>query len=315
MNNKIKLFFSLFLLINLLFTLSCNENIDERIIPRDDFVDLLIELHCADAIITQKGLTGFKLKDSIPAYYDFILTKYHTSRPGFNKTIAYYSEDVHEMLSIYDAVIANITNKIPKKLSDKSIYKIFDHSLEEATVKSNPDKWFGVAGIELWNKNKSLTITGLDTVNRLDLKTKLKYQCLLMLKASYIIYPDDSSKNLRMVLKVNYSDKTYELKEKLLPEKINSWKDYQVFIRTDSTKKTESLESYALQFDSLTGKRHVSVNNITLRQYGPNKDTTGLLIKEQPDLKKDAKKGLNQKLNPLRSKKPLKISNNPPRQD
>jgi hypothetical protein len=292
-----------------MLSLSCTKNEDEKIIPREDLVALLTELHCADAIITQKGLTGIKLKDSIPAYYGYILKKYHTSNQGFNVSIEYYSEDVHEMLSIYDEVIANINNKIPKKLSDKSIYKIFDLALEEATVKSNPDKWFGTGGRELWNKNKSTSIIGFDSVNRLDFSDKLKYQSLLMLKASIIVYPDDSSKNLRMVLKINYSDKTSESKEKQLTDKNRAWKDYQLFIKTDSTKKTESFESFVLQFDSLTGKRHISVNNITLRQYGPLRDTADLMIKENPNkppVPNEIKKTKNQKFNLLRKQKPFK---------
>jgi hypothetical protein len=309
MNKKINFLIYLISFANLLIVLSCSSKKD-KIIPRDEFIDLLTELHCTDAIITQKGLTGFNLKDSIPFYYNYILKKYHTTKDAFDLTMEYYSNDVHEMLAIYDEVISKINNKIPKKLSDKSIYKIFDIALEEATIKSDPDKWFGTNGIELWNKMKSTNITNEDTVNRMDFTTKLKYQSLILLKASILLYPNDSSKNLRMVLKINYIDTTSDYKEKPIADKNGRWTDYQVFLKTDSTKKTESVESFVLEFDSITGKRHVAVKNISLKQFGPNKDTSELVIKEEAVKKADPvikKPILNKKINPLRKSRPSKI--------
>lgn len=277
-----------YLLLAAFIWLGCKKD-EYEIIPKDEFINMIVDLHQTDALMAQKGFSGLALFDSVPAYYEYIMEKYHVSREQFNNSISYYNEDLNIMLSIYDEVITRLKNKMPKKIDDQSIYKIFDIALEYAEVKNNPDKWFGIDGKELWAKPSSFSISTNDTANKADFKTKIKYHSLLMLKANVIVFNDDSAINQRMTLQINYKDSTFDKIEKKFTGKNAQWNYYQIFIKTDSLKKPESVECKIFEFDSISGRRHIMANNISLRQYSPYKDSTVLIIKNEPDNRKEVK--------------------------
>jgi hypothetical protein len=292
-----------FIYVNILLSTSCSNKYEGDLIPKDKFVKIVTELHYADAVISEKGASVIILKDSLPPYYKYVLNKYQVSRSDFDNSLKYYSDNLDDLLLIYDEVIANINNAIPKKLNQKSIYKIFDLALEAAKIKTNPGNYFGLAGIELWTGEKNLSFSNKDTTQKANFKTMLKYHCLLMLKANISIYADDSSKNLRMAIHINYKDSSSDNTEKLYTKKDGKWKEYQLFLKTDSLKIPESVDCCVFQFDSLTGNRHCLAKKISLRQFAMSRDTSDLIIKESPkktQVKKDTKK-----------KKTIKKSNNP----
>jgi hypothetical protein len=299
-SKQIQIFFLTLFLINIF---SCSTNKDEKIIPREEFVKIITDLHYADAIISVEGFTNLPTNDSLPAYYHYILDKYNITIKSFNKSLVYYSDNLDDFMAIYDEVISNIDKKIPKKLDDKSIYKIFDLALEDAKIKADPAKWIGSEGRVLWSEYNIQTISNQDSLNKTKFNNKLKYQSLLMLQLELLAYPENNSKNLRMFIKINYKDSSFDLIEKPILKKDSSWTNYQLFIKTDSTKNPKTVECNAFKYDSLIGNKYGMVKNILLKQYPINKDTT-LLIKK--DLPKDNKNKIKNKTTQIKKVSPTK---------
>jgi len=268
-------------LIGLSFS-SCSKKDTDKIIPREEFINIVTDLHYADAIIANRGFANLQIIDSMPSYYHFVLEKYNVTQKRFDLSLSFYSENMDDFLAIYDQVIKNINNKTPKKLSSKSIYKIFDLALEDAQIRKDPAAWFGISGKVLWSDLKTYNILNKDSLKLAQFSGKLKYQCMLMLKADILVEPEDSSRNIRMFVKINYKDSTFDLKEKAIKPKDKNWDEYQLFIKTDSTKRTRNVECSVFKVDSLIGKKHVLIKAILLNQYPHNMDTTLLIKKEKP---------------------------------
>jgi hypothetical protein len=280
-------------IIVILSIFSCSRQEDERIISRDEFINIITDLHCVDAIIMNKGFTSTYLKDSAQIYTEFVLKKYNITRKSFDNSLAYYSNDLNDFLAMYDEVIKKINALIPITLNNKSIYKIIDLAIEDAKIKSDLDKYFGQDGILLWNENKGFEILEKDTAHNKVFKGKLKYQGLLLLETNVMIYPEDSSKNMRMKIKIRYKDKTFDKAEKAISGKANIWTNNHLFIRTNRLKKTDSIECYAFAYDTLIGKKHVMVKDVYLKQFGPKRDTTGIVKLPTVETKQKANKKIS----------------------
>jgi hypothetical protein len=273
------------IIILIIFTciFSCTTNKDEKIIPRKEFVKVLSDLHLVDALISRHGLGLQTSKDSLPVYYHYILDKYDISVKSFENSLAYYSNDLKDFMEIYDEVIANIKIQIPKKLNDKSIYKFYQLALEDAKIKLDPDKWLGADGQTLLYEPNTKTFTCFDSLANAKYKEKLRFKCLLLLQSELFVNNVDSLKNIKMSLKINYQDSSYDLVEKPIKIAENTWTTSQLFIKTDSIKKTSSVECFIIKTDTFIGKKQIMLRNYFVRQYPYNKDTT-LLIKKDPEI-------------------------------
>jgi hypothetical protein len=272
--------------ITFLNIISCHSSNDEKIIPRDEFVKIITDLHYADALITNRGFEGFTIVDSVPSYYKYIMKKYNVTQKSFDYSFSHYADNMDDFLAIYDEVIKNITNKIPKKLNDKSIYNILDLALEEARIKADPAAWYGPFGRVMWSDSRTLIILNKDSLKNVEFTCKIKYPCLLLLKTELLLEPEDSSKNLRMFAKVNYKDSTFDISEKPIKVKKGKWEILQLFLKTDSTKTAKSVECNFFKTDSLKGTKHGMIKNIFLTLYPHYKDSNILKIKSPPLKKK-----------------------------
>lgn len=80
----------------------------EERIDRDSLVDLLADLHLADAVIViQEGNTGIA-RPTDSTYYEAILKKHQVQREDFESTIRYYTQHAEEFEKIYQKVILRL---------------------------------------------------------------------------------------------------------------------------------------------------------------------------------------------------------------
>jgi len=100
--------FSIFLLI----ILSCNPSKPpprEYFIPREKLVEILVDMHMADAIQSTPSFRDLSLDyDSIDLYSDIFL-QHETNKLAFDSTMIYYSKNPRDLVSIYDEVIMKMT--------------------------------------------------------------------------------------------------------------------------------------------------------------------------------------------------------------
>ncbi len=118
------------LLIFTLFCLSdCKKSEDKDIVPEDKFIDVLVDIHIADAVMSDKGLYDGSLKDVKKSYYHYVLKKHNLSRQSFDKSLEYYSQHGEVYVKMYDKVIDKISEKLPKTIDKKSIYQIVEKAI------------------------------------------------------------------------------------------------------------------------------------------------------------------------------------------
>ncbi len=96
----------------LLIILSCNPSKPpprEYFIPREKLVDILIDMHMADAVQATPRFRDISREyDSIDPYTNIFL-HHETTKQAFDSTMAYYSINPKNLISIYDEVIMKMT--------------------------------------------------------------------------------------------------------------------------------------------------------------------------------------------------------------
>ena len=79
------------------------------IIPENQFVSLLIDIHLADASLNILQMKDSKLKITADDYYFSVLKKHNTNKRKFDKSLEYYSKDLVKYNKIYDEVLKNLS--------------------------------------------------------------------------------------------------------------------------------------------------------------------------------------------------------------
>ena len=96
----------------ILIILSCNPSKPpprEYFIPREKLVEVLVDIHIVDAVQgTPKFRDISREYDSIDPYTNIFL-HHETTKQAFDSTIAYYSKNPRNLISIYDEVIMKLT--------------------------------------------------------------------------------------------------------------------------------------------------------------------------------------------------------------
>ena len=86
----------------------------QELIPRDKFVDILVDVHTMDAITNlPQYYRKFGAEDSVSVYGD-IWKKYGVTRAEFDSTAAAYTRRPDLYLKIYDDVILKLNLKLDK---------------------------------------------------------------------------------------------------------------------------------------------------------------------------------------------------------
>jgi hypothetical protein len=107
-----------------LFFIGCQKK-EEKIIPKKDMEDILVEMHIFDGMIAHSTYRG-KL-DSIDTlnYEEAILNRYDYTRAQFDSSLNYYSANLRDFDKIYQAVL-NRLNRMQteaKEQEDESTLK------------------------------------------------------------------------------------------------------------------------------------------------------------------------------------------------
>jgi hypothetical protein len=116
MRNEILIVFVLFVT---LITISCrNENtnlvgIIERpkdLINKDSMVNILVDIHLADAIVTHSEYINDEKRKFSYSAYKSVFEKHNLTKLRFENSISYYSLNQDELKNIYDSVLVKMSN-------------------------------------------------------------------------------------------------------------------------------------------------------------------------------------------------------------
>lgn len=99
------------LILNLmLFVFSCKKD-DDAIIKRSEMVEIMAEIHLADARIDFSETNVKHRNQAAVNYYESIFRKHHTNRKAFQNTMKFYLKHPQDLDSLYSDVVINIKTK------------------------------------------------------------------------------------------------------------------------------------------------------------------------------------------------------------
>lgn len=97
------------LLATLLFGCKSKTKVPSDIIPENKIVSLLVDMHIADATTNLIRIKQNKLNIKPEDYYYSVLSKHHTNKETFDKSIKYYSKNLEQYNKIYDEVLKRLS--------------------------------------------------------------------------------------------------------------------------------------------------------------------------------------------------------------
>jgi hypothetical protein len=89
-----------------------------ELINRKDFVNLLVDLHLADAYTTDHSITSFTGDLDSLTIYTSVLNKYHVDKDMFMSTLKWYTNHPKKFSDVYDEVFGKL-NKYNQEFDDE----------------------------------------------------------------------------------------------------------------------------------------------------------------------------------------------------
>ena len=261
--------------------LSCNSRNSEHIIPEDEFIDILTDLHFYDAVLTEKGLYDRKLKDSTDSYYNYVLIKNNMSRSRFDSSLAYYAYDLESFNKMYDQVIENLKYKTNSFRRRESIFNL-PTRIQDSIISSRKYPGRIARSREIWTKKKNWSIPEDGKLNIIKFEKKIYGQSTFDLSASYKVYPDDKTIKLTMLIYIFYSDGSNNTALNRDFVKDGKWHTHKITAKTVASKTPVKIIAKIADHGRGTAFKHLEVKNISLKQKP-------IIVKPKKPIKKKTK--------------------------
>jgi len=262
-NNKL---INIALIILSVFVISCYSESNYDIIPREDFINILTELHIADAILTEKGLYDRKLKDSADSYYNYILVKHNMSRNKFDQSLKYYTGDLEDFSLIYELVIENIKAKNEVFEKRKSIFNLPAIVLDSINLVSKSLKKKNEKQ-EIWNKKKEWFLPDDGLLNTIKFEKSIYGQSSFELTADIMIFPDDKSIKPTMLIFIFYKDGSNNTFKDTTLIKDGKWHSHKLTAKTNALKVPTKIICKIVDHNTGTKNKHLKVRKISLLKF------------------------------------------------
>ena len=99
----------------LFFLSSCTQKVDniltppDDLIPRDEMVDIIVDMHIYDAIMVTNQKKSKKPHESKYYFYKSVMEKHNITKEKFERNFEYYHQDIDVMDEIYADVITKLS--------------------------------------------------------------------------------------------------------------------------------------------------------------------------------------------------------------
>jgi hypothetical protein len=88
------------------FLTACNfQKTPEYVIPKDKMIDIIVDIHMTDAMITIADVRKGIMEEYSNNVYDQIFAQYGYSRNDFDTSVYYYSFNINQYDEIYKEVL------------------------------------------------------------------------------------------------------------------------------------------------------------------------------------------------------------------
>ena len=115
---------SFFIFSLLILFVSCTDktnSVPSKIISKDKMVDVLVDIHLAEAAADNHGLTKPEINVMMAARYDSIFQKHEITFEQFRTSYDYYMNHPDVFSDIYSEVVNKLTTMVSKVKNDKKI--------------------------------------------------------------------------------------------------------------------------------------------------------------------------------------------------
>lgn len=239
-----KLIIVLFLATSAACTVRKEKTEKEGLIPEDDFVSVLSDIHIADGLLILPNIRNlYEETDSIQNYVDIIKSHGYT-KEEMDRTIRYYFvKKPKKLIKIYDAVLA--------KLSEMEAY----YASREQSGETN-----------FWKGDSLYYFPGSDT---LLFDHQFKSFGFYTLNFTLTLYPDDQSVNPRFLAYFCHPDSILNGKREYYPSlkyiKDGRPHNYSFFRKPTSVSYTHLRGWFVYSENNLRNtERHLRIDNIRL---------------------------------------------------
>jgi len=125
-SNTKQIIFSFIIILTIMFAYSCNhikekKEKPEGLIPKSEFVDIMIDIRMVETSIRQKISKGNNAIKSTDYYYSYIFKKHNITPEQFNTSLKYYSSEVKEMQDINVQVVERLTQMESEVKAQKKV--------------------------------------------------------------------------------------------------------------------------------------------------------------------------------------------------
>lgn len=94
-----------------LYACSESEPMPDNMIPREKFVEVLVEVQLIEAIYNQNMVRNDDPRGRIARYYSETFERFGITREEFTATYAWYYRHPYEMMDVYDEVVMLLNRK------------------------------------------------------------------------------------------------------------------------------------------------------------------------------------------------------------
>ncbi|MFP4447779.1 MAG: DUF4296 domain-containing protein [Bacteroidales bacterium] len=102
----------------LIITAACSNKSEKKVIPRDDFTEILVDVHLMDGLTSfSEYRKGMAQTDSIE-YLEAVLKHHGYNKTQYDSSLVYYSKDLRRFDRIYQDVIERL-NQMETKANEE----------------------------------------------------------------------------------------------------------------------------------------------------------------------------------------------------
>lgn len=265
---------------------------------QNDMTNILVDMHKTDAMLNEENQSYNHYSHKAP-YYKFILKKYGITQAKFDSSLVWYTKNPQKFNRVYDNVMIDLT-AFQKEIKNGKYHPV--DTLGIARVKST-----------IWNKRTKFVLTKDSLRTHLDFQIPYQgfmYGDVYILKFLQRIAPNDSCKNQRVILRINYfNGKIDSVSEKAYHDSL--LRRYTFRLPAIHKQKIKSISGELLGSSVYKGKLNATVDSISLiREFNYKiQDSLRKIVEKADPTNYDLPKNQKPVINKSKVKQSINIRN------
>lgn len=269
-NLQNKLSIRIVFILGFILILCACENRPRGVLSQNNMANVLIDMHLIDASLSEKGL-NYSHYSTKASYYNYILKKNGVTQAEFDSSLVWYTKNPKRFENVYIQVNEKLT-RFQKEIRNGKYHPV--DTLELGKVKSN-----------IWNKRVKYALTKDSVRTHLDFEIinySLMYRDAYVLKFLQQVAQEDSSKNQRIVLRIQYENgKTDSVSKPIYNDSL--LRRYTIRMTAFRKLKIKSISGQLLGSSAYKGKLNALLDSITLTRefYPANQDSLRRMVEKK----------------------------------